>query len=111
MVPTILPVHILAGTLALVFGYIALSATKGATLHRRSGIFFVAAMVTLSLTGALIAVLNGSPGLGGRGVADVLFRDDSTADGQAAPDAVAVDRSRRHVVRPDGRNSRLQDRL
>ena len=54
----ILPVHILAGTLALLFGYVALAATKGAVLHRKSGLFFVAAMVAMSLTGALVAVLN-----------------------------------------------------
>jgi uncharacterized membrane protein len=51
---TILPAHILAGVLALVFGYVALYATKGATLHRRSGMFFVYAMVTMSLSGALM---------------------------------------------------------
>ena len=34
---TLLPVHILGGALALVFGYVALYATKGATLHRKSG--------------------------------------------------------------------------
>jgi uncharacterized membrane protein len=51
---TLLPFHILAGVLALVFGYVALYATKGATLHRRSGMLFVYAMVTLSLSGALM---------------------------------------------------------
>jgi uncharacterized membrane protein len=51
---TLLPVHILAGTLALGFGYVALYATKGATLHRRSGMLFIYAMVTLSLSGALM---------------------------------------------------------
>jgi len=50
----ILPFHILAGVLALVFGYVALYATKGARLHRRSGMLFVYAMVTLSLSGALM---------------------------------------------------------
>jgi len=54
---TLLPFHILAGILALLFGYVALYATKGATLHRRSGMFFVYAMVTLSLSGALIDAL------------------------------------------------------
>jgi uncharacterized membrane protein len=58
IVPTILPVHILAGMLALVFGYIALYATKGATLHRRVGMLFVYAMVTMSLSGALMDALN-----------------------------------------------------
>jgi uncharacterized membrane protein len=60
IVPMILPVHILAGVLALVFGYVALFAAKGATLHRKSGMQFVFAMVTLSLTGALVAFLNTS---------------------------------------------------
>jgi uncharacterized membrane protein len=60
IVSTILPVHILAGGLALVFGYVALFATKGATLHRKSGMLFVYAMVALTLTGALVATLNGS---------------------------------------------------
>jgi uncharacterized membrane protein len=51
---TLLPFHVLAGILALLFGYVALYATKGATLHRRSGLFFVYAMVTMSLSGALM---------------------------------------------------------
>jgi uncharacterized membrane protein len=56
--PVILPAHILAGVLALAFGYVALYATKGATLHRKSGMVFVAAMVVLSLSGALMEALN-----------------------------------------------------
>jgi uncharacterized membrane protein len=47
-------VHILAGVSALVFGYVALYATKGAAVHRRSGMLFVYAMVTMSLSGALM---------------------------------------------------------
>ena len=58
---TVLPIHIAAGVLALVFGYAALAAAKGGTLHRRSGRLFVAAMVALSLTGAWIALVAGSP--------------------------------------------------
>lgn len=56
----ILPLHIAAGVLALVFGYPALLAAKGGTLHRRSGLLFVLAMLTMSLTGASIAFLNGN---------------------------------------------------
>jgi uncharacterized membrane protein len=56
-----LPAHILAGGLALVFGYAALYAAKGAALHRKSGMLFVAAMVAMSLTGAFIAFLGASP--------------------------------------------------
>jgi uncharacterized membrane protein len=60
IVPLILPAHILAGGLALVFGYVALYATKGATLHRKSGVLFVYAMVTMSLSGALMDALKTS---------------------------------------------------
>jgi uncharacterized membrane protein len=56
---TLLPVHILAGGLGLVSGYVALSAAKGGTLHRKSGMLFVWAMLTLSVTGMLISALNG----------------------------------------------------
>ena len=52
-------VHILAGLLGLVFGYVALYAAKGAGLHKKSGRLFVYAMLVLGSTGALIAALNG----------------------------------------------------
>ena len=52
-------VHILAGGLGLVAGAVALSAAKGARLHRQSGMLFVYAMVTMSLTGVAIAFLRG----------------------------------------------------
>ena len=61
IVPAILPAHIVAGGLALVFGYVALFSRKGATLHRRSGTVFVFAMVAMSLSGAAIAAVNASP--------------------------------------------------
>jgi uncharacterized membrane protein len=48
-------VHIVAGGLALLFGYVALFAAKGQTLHRKSGILFVYAMLTVSVCGLLIA--------------------------------------------------------
>ena len=60
-VPFVLPVHIAAGALAIIFGYVALYAAKGARLHRRSGLLFVVAMVGMSLTGALMAFLDTSP--------------------------------------------------
>lgn len=58
---SILPVHIAAGTFALVSGYIALYAMKGGTVHRKSGLAFVGAMAVMSLTGALIAFLGQEP--------------------------------------------------
>jgi uncharacterized membrane protein len=54
---TILPVHILGGIFALLFGYVALSASKGGKLHRKSGVGFVIAMLVMAATGALIATL------------------------------------------------------
>lgn len=57
---TLLPIHIIGGVLALVFGYVALYAAKGGTLHRKSGMLFVYAMVTLSLSGAVMEALNKS---------------------------------------------------
>jgi uncharacterized membrane protein len=56
--PMILPVHILAGGLALLSGYVALYAAKGASAHRRSGTLFVYAMVVMSLSGAFIAAVH-----------------------------------------------------
>jgi hypothetical protein len=52
-------VHIVAGGLGLVTGFIALYAAKGARLHRRAGIAFVYAMLTMCLAGLSIAVVRG----------------------------------------------------
>jgi uncharacterized membrane protein len=56
----VLPVHILAAILGLVFGFVALYAAKGARLHRASGRLFVYAMVTMSMLGAAIAAVWGA---------------------------------------------------
>jgi uncharacterized membrane protein len=61
-------VHIVGGSLGLVAGAVALFAAKGAKLHRRSGMVFVYAMLTLSLTGAGIA----ASGRGGGWEASVI---------------------------------------
>lgn len=50
-------IHILAGSLGLLAGYTALYASKGASLHRRAGMVFVIAMLTMSLAGLLVAVI------------------------------------------------------
>lgn len=47
--------HIIAGLLALAAGAIALYATKGSWLHRRSGTIFAYAMLLMSGSGALMA--------------------------------------------------------
>jgi uncharacterized membrane protein len=53
-------VHITAGGLGIVSGFLALYSAKGAWLHRRSGIVFVCAMVVMALSGAVIAALRGA---------------------------------------------------
>ena len=55
-------VHILAGGLGLVLGAVALWATKGARLHRKSGRLFVYAMFTMAVSGAGIAAVQASEG-------------------------------------------------
>ena len=54
---TLLPIHIIAGSIAIVAGFISVFAVKGLKLHRKSGMIFVYSMVVLSLTGAVIATL------------------------------------------------------
>jgi uncharacterized membrane protein len=53
----LLPVHIIAAVLALACGYVALFATKGAPLHRKAGMWFVYAMMVMSLSAAYIAAV------------------------------------------------------
>ena len=61
-VSAIRPFHILAGGLAIVFGFIALFAAKGGRIHRRLGMYFVYAMVVMALGGAVMALKpEGSP--------------------------------------------------
>ena len=55
----LLPIHIAAGGLAMVLGAIALLAPKGATIHRKSGLLFVVAMVTMGFSGSVMALKNG----------------------------------------------------
>lgn len=55
----LLPLHIAAGALALVFGYAALYAPKASTFHRRSGILFVSLMLPMAATGIAISAANG----------------------------------------------------
>src|SRR5687768_17052401 len=57
----LLVVHIIAGTVALIAGYVALGSAKGVTLHRRSGMIFVVAMLVMCLVGAVMAARGGGP--------------------------------------------------
>jgi hypothetical protein len=54
---TLLPVHVIGGLVGIVTGFVALAALKGGRRHRRSGMVFVYAMLTMSATGAAIALL------------------------------------------------------
>ena len=57
-----LVVHIVAGGVAILTGFIALYAVKGAQLHRKSGTVFVYAMIAMAvLGGTLAAVRNKAP--------------------------------------------------
>jgi hypothetical protein len=61
-----LVVHIVAGALGILSGFVALSATKGAFAHRKSGMLFVYSMMTMALMGSTIAVVrNVAPGANG----------------------------------------------
>jgi hypothetical protein len=59
-----LVLHIVAGGLGLLAGYTALYASKGATLHRRSGMVFVSSMLAMAVFGMVISA--------GRGVAPAI---------------------------------------
>jgi uncharacterized membrane protein len=52
-------VHIVAGSLALVTGYVALYVAKGSRVHRKSGMLFVYAMLTMAFFGLTIAAVRG----------------------------------------------------
>jgi hypothetical protein len=51
------PIHIAAGLIAIVAGYLALYAGKGGSLHRRSGMVFVYAMLVMASTALIVSLL------------------------------------------------------
>ena len=53
----LLPIHIAAGGLAIVLGAVALVVKKGGTLHRRSGLLFVYAMLVMSFSASILGFL------------------------------------------------------
>lgn len=54
---TLLPVHITGGIVAIVAGFVALYALKGASVHRKAGLVFVYAMVVMASSGAMMAMI------------------------------------------------------
>jgi len=57
----LLPIHIAAGGLAIVLGAAALLARKGGTIHRRSGLLFVCAMLVLGTSAAILGFRKSGP--------------------------------------------------
>lgn len=57
-----LVVHITAGSLAILAGYVAIFAAKGSDRHRRSGMLFAYAMIVMGMTGTAIAIFRDIPG-------------------------------------------------
>ena len=55
----LLPIHIAAGGLAIVLGAVALSVKKGGTIHRRSGLLFVYAMLVMGVSASILSLLKG----------------------------------------------------
>jgi len=56
----LLTIHIAAGGLAIVLGAVALSTRKGGTLHRRSGLLFVYAMLVMGFSASILGFLKSS---------------------------------------------------
>jgi uncharacterized membrane protein len=55
----LLPIHIAAGGLAIVLGAVALSVKKGGTIHRRSGLLFVYAMLVMGTSASILGLRHG----------------------------------------------------
>ena len=55
----LLPIHIGAGGLAIVLGAIALLVKKGGTIHRRSGLLFVYAMLVMGTSASVLGLRHG----------------------------------------------------
>jgi uncharacterized membrane protein len=58
---SLLPIHIIAGSIAIIAGFVSVFSVKGLKLHRKSGMVFVYSMVVLGLSGAVIAILRDQP--------------------------------------------------
>ena len=52
-------IHITAGGLAIVLGAVALLVKKGGTIHRRSGLLFVYAMLVMGATASILGNVGG----------------------------------------------------
>ena len=59
LVSMLLPIHIVAGGLAIVLGAFTLSVRKGGNLHRRGGMLFVSAMLVMGIRASILGLRNG----------------------------------------------------
>ncbi len=59
MATTTLAIHIIAGSGALISGYVALCAAKGQTAHRKAGMIFVYTMLVMCFAGFAISASRG----------------------------------------------------
>ncbi len=50
----LLSIHVAAGALAIVLGAVALLVRKGGTVHRRSGLLFVCAMLVMGTSASIL---------------------------------------------------------
>ncbi|HEV7667890.1 MAG TPA: DUF2306 domain-containing protein [Thermoanaerobaculia bacterium] len=53
----LLPIHVAAGGLAIILGAVALSVKKGGTIHRKSGMLFVYAMLVMGISATILEFL------------------------------------------------------
>ena len=67
MRPVLLPLHIIAGTLGMLSGFVAVFLRKGSRQHGLAGQVFVVSMLSLAASGVYLAILKHQPGniLGG----------------------------------------------
>jgi hypothetical protein len=55
----LLPIHVAAGGLAIVLGAVALVVKKGGSIHRRSGLLFVYAMLVMGASASVLGLRKG----------------------------------------------------
>jgi len=63
----LLLLHIIAGTLGMISGFVAVSLLKGSRRHGLAGTVFVVSMLCLAASGVYLAIMKSQPGnvLGG----------------------------------------------
>ena len=65
--------HVIAGAVALVSGFVAVAVAKGGRLHRVTGLTFVVSMIVMGVLGSVISVYEGKSIAGGTFAAYLVF--------------------------------------